>query len=189
MIITRRTALRQLAIISAGAALLPSCLHPHAKPSVSLKNFTITGDQEKLLEELVATLIPTDTTPGARDVSAHIFVLRMVDDCSPKADQEKFMKGMAAFDEASKTASGRSFAEVSPAQQEALLTAIESKKIPGEELGFFYSSAKKLIIQAYTSSQFFLAKVQVYELVPGRFHGCVPIKDHPSVASPLKKIS
>src|ERR1700754_3919787 len=117
MSISRRTAIRQLAILSAGAALLPSCMHPHAKPSVSLKNFTVTGDQEKLLEELVATLIPTDTTPGARDVSAHLFTLRMVDDCSPKTDQKKFMKGLAAFDEASKASSGKPFTEASPAQR------------------------------------------------------------------------
>jgi Gluconate 2-dehydrogenase subunit 3 len=186
MIINRRTALRQLAIISAGAALLPSCLHRHAKPSVSLKNFTITGDQEKLLEELAATLIPTDTTPGARDVSAHLFILRMMDDCSPKTDQEKFMKGLVLFDEASKTASGKSFTEASPAQQEALLSAIESKRLskqPGDELNFFYSTTKKLTILAYSSSPFFLTKVQVYELVPGRFHGCVP------VTAQLKKAS
>ncbi|HEY4285649.1 MAG TPA: gluconate 2-dehydrogenase subunit 3 family protein [Puia sp.] len=175
MSISRRTAIRQLAILSAGAALLPSCLHPHAKPSVSLKNFAVTGDQEKLLEELTATLIPTDSTPGARDVSAHLFVLRMMDDCSPKADQEKFMKGLADFDEACQAASGKSFAEASPAQREALLSAIESKKQPGEDLNFFYSTAKRLTIQAYSSSQFFLTKVQVYELVPGRFHGCVPV--------------
>jgi gluconate 2-dehydrogenase subunit 3-like protein len=173
MSISRRTAIRQLTILSAGAALLPSCLHPHARPSASLKNFTITGDQEKLLEELTATLIPTDTTPGARDVSAHLFVLKMVDDCSPKTDQEKFMKGLASFDEAFRPVSGRTFAEASPAEREVLLTSIESKKIPGEELNFFYSTTKRLTIQAYTSSQFFLTKVQVYELVPGRWHGCV----------------
>ena len=189
MSISRRTAIRRLAILSAGAALLPSCLHPHAKPSVPLKNLTVTGDQEKLLEELAATLIPTDTTPGARDVSAHLFTLRMVDECSPKNDQEKFMKGLAAFDEASKNASGKTFAESSPAQREALLMNIESKKLPGEELKFFYSTTKKLTILAYSSSQFFMTKVQVYELVPGRFHGCVPVaKDRRSIAT-LKKAS
>ncbi|HTI10164.1 MAG TPA: gluconate 2-dehydrogenase subunit 3 family protein [Puia sp.] len=189
MSISRRTAIRQLAIVSAGAAFLPSCLHPHAKPSVSLKYFTVTGDQEKLLEELTATLIPTDSTPGARDVSAHLFTLRMVDDCSPKTDQEKFMKGLTAFDEASKTASGKLFAEASPAQREALLLAIESKKLPGEELNFFYSTAKKLTVLAYSSSQFFLTKVKVYELVPGRFHGCVPVAKERSAGATLKKAS
>lgn len=175
MTINRRTAIRQLALLSAGAALLPSCLHPHAKPSVALKNFTVTGDQEKLLEELTATLIPTDATPGARDISAHLFVLMMLDDCSPKTDQEKFMKGLTSFDEAAKTTTGKYFTVASPDQRKSLLSAIESKKLPGDELNFFYSVTKKLTILAYSSSQFFLTKVQVYELVPGRFHGCVPV--------------
>jgi hypothetical protein len=189
MTINRRTAIRQLAIISAGAALLPSCLHPHAKPSVSLKNFTVTGDQEKMLEELTATLIPTDTTPGAREVSAHLFTLMMIDECSPKTDQEKFMKGLAAFDDASKAASGKSFTDAAPTQREALLSAIELKKLPGEELNFFYSATKKLTILSWTSSPFFLTKVQVYELVPGRFHGCVPVAKDRRSAAQLKKAS
>lgn len=175
MTINRRTALRRLAILSAGAALLPSCLHPHAKPLVALKNFTVTGDQEKLLEELTATLIPTDTTPGAREVSAHVFTLRMVDDCLPKTDREKFVRGLVAFDEAARAESGKSFANTSPAQKEALLSAMEGKKLPGEDLNFFYATTKKLTIVAYSSSPFFLTKVQVYELVPARFHGCVPL--------------
>jgi hypothetical protein len=188
MTINRRTAIRRLAILSAGAALLPSCLHPHAKPPVSLKNFTVTVDQEKLLEELTATLIPTDTTPGARDVSAHLFTLMMLDDCSPKTDQEKFMKGLTAFDEVAKATTGKYFMEASPAQRESLLSAIENKRLPGEELNFFYSTTKKLTILAYSSSQFFLTKVQVYEMVPGRFHGCVPVTERRS-ATAYKKAS
>jgi len=173
MNINRRTALRQIVIVSAGAALLPACLHPRAKSSLLLKNFTVDGDQEKLLEELTATLIPTDDMPGAREVSAHLFTLKMLDDCSPKKDQEKFMKGLSAFDEASRSATGRSFIDATPTQRASLLSAIENKKLPGEELHYFYSTTKKLTILAYSSSQFYLTKVQVYELVPGRFHGCV----------------
>ena len=173
MNMNRRTALRQIVIVSAGAALLPACMHPHAKSSLLLKNFTVDGDQEKLLEELTATLIPTDDTPGAREVSAHLFTLKMLDDCSPKKDREKFMKGLSVFDEASRSATGRSFVDATPAQRESLLSAIENKKLPGDELNYFYSTTKKLTILAYSSSQFYLTKVQVYELVPGRFHGCV----------------
>jgi hypothetical protein len=150
-------------------------LHSPDKPSLPLKNLSVDGDQEKMLAELTATLIPTGGTPGAREVSAHLFTLKMLDDCSGKADQEKFMKGLVAFDQAARAASGKSFADASPAQRESLLSAIESKKLPGEELNFFYSATKKLTILAWSSSQFFLTKVQVYELVPGRFHGCVPV--------------
>ncbi|HEV2478171.1 MAG TPA: hypothetical protein VGS79_00845, partial [Puia sp.] len=61
-----------------------------------------------------------------------------------------------------------------------LLTALETKKFPDQDLIFFYTTTKKLTIQAYTSSQYYLTKIQVYELVPGRWHGCVPVK--PNIA-------
>jgi len=183
MTINRRVAIRRLAILSVGAALLPSCLHHHARPAVTLKNLTVDGDQAKLLEELTATLIPSDDGPGAREISAYLFVLKMVDDCMSKADQSTFMKGLAVFDDAS----GKAFAGASAEQRAALLTLIDGGKgpggkPPGEELSFFYAAVKRLTIQAYTSSQFYLTKVQVYELVPGRFHGCVPVKGQPAAA-------
>jgi hypothetical protein len=176
MTINRRTAFRQLALLSAGAALLPSCFHDQTGKGIQLRNFTVDGDQEQLLEQLTATLIPTTDTPGAKEVSAHLFVLKMLDDCSSADDRARFLKGMQQLDSAAKTASGASFARADPAQRESLLTAIEAGKMPQAELNFFYSTTKKLTILAYSSSQYFLTKVQVYELVPGRWHGCVPIK-------------
>jgi hypothetical protein len=71
---------------------------------------------------------------------------------------------------------GKTFIEASRQQREAALTAIGNNKIPGDELKFFYSTVRKLTIQSYSSSAYFLTKVQVYELVPGRWHGCVPVK-------------
>jgi hypothetical protein len=47
----RRTAIRNVVIISAGAGLLPSCMRDD-KSSVPLKNISVTGSQEKMLAEL-----------------------------------------------------------------------------------------------------------------------------------------
>ena len=33
-----------------------------------------------------------------------------------------------------------------------------------------------MTLQAFTGSQYYLTKVRVYEMAPGRFHGCVPVK-------------
>jgi hypothetical protein len=82
---------------------------------------------------------------------------------------------MKALDDASRKMTGDPFVAATGAQREAILTAIGDKKIPGDELNFFYSTARKLTILSYSSSQYFLTKVQVYELVPGRWHGCVPV--------------
>jgi hypothetical protein len=174
--INRRTAIRQLAFISAGAALLPSCFHEKTGNGISLGHFKTDASQQELLEELTTSLIPTTDTPGAKEVSAHLFVWKMLDDCATPDDQGKFLKGMQQFDAAAKTTGGRPFVRLDTAGREALLAAIEAKKIPDADLNFFYSTTKRLTILAYSSSQYFLTKVQVYELVPGRWHGCVPAK-------------
>jgi hypothetical protein len=174
--INRRTAIRQLALISAGAALLPSCLHEPPGKDLSFKNFKVDSDQQNLLDQLTSTLIPTTETPGAKEVGASLFVWKMLDDCATADDRTKFWRGMQQFDAAAKTSRGRSFVRLESAGRESLLSAIESKKLTDADLNFFYSTTKRLTILAYSSSQYFLTKVQVYQLVPGRWHGCVPVK-------------
>ena len=165
MRIDRRTAFRQLAFISVGAALLPSCLGDRSTPPIVLKNFTVGDDQLRLLEELTSTLIPSGSTPGAKEVSAHLFTLKMLDDCASKDDQQQFLRGLHRFDEARRSSDIGS-----------LLTSIENGKPTDKDLAFFYTTTRKLTILAYSSSKYYLTRVRVYELVPGRFHGCVPVK-------------
>jgi len=167
MIINRRTAIRQLAFLSASAAILPSCLGDRTKPDLVLNHFTVNSAGQRTLDALTATLIPTTDSPGARETGASLFIVKMLDDCSSKSDQDRFFNGLRLLDEASRKMTG--------AQREAILTALGDKKIPGEDLNFFYSTARKLTILSYSSSQYFLTKVQIYELVPGRWHGCVPV--------------
>ncbi|WP_158638369.1 gluconate 2-dehydrogenase subunit 3 family protein [Panacibacter ginsenosidivorans] len=174
----RRTAFKQLLFVSAGAALIPACMQDKNKASVILKNFSITAGQEQLLAELAETIIPKTDTPGAKDISAHLFALKMIDDCSSKEDQDKFLKGLTAFESYSNKQLGKSFTAATATERGKVLTELETQKDKDQkdDAAQFYGTVKKLTVHAYTSSQFYLTKVQVYELVPGRYHGCVPVK-------------
>ncbi len=172
----RRTLLKQMMYVTGGVIFLPSCLHHADKASILLKQISIDGDDEKTMAELCETIIPATDTPGAKDLSAHLFALMMVDDCYKKEDQQKFMKGLKAFNDKSKKDFNKSFVDLSPAEKQSLLDSLEAQKEGKDDLSYFYSTTKKLTIQAYTTSKFYLTKVQVYELVPGRYHGCVPVK-------------
>ena len=183
MLESRRNAIKRLVLISAGAALLPACFHDHPKPAILTKHFQLNDDQQQQLEELTATMIPSGTTPGARDVSAHLFVLKMLDDCFSKDDQDKFLRGLQQLDNASRQTAGAAFLKADATQREALLTALESQKLTDQDLNFFYTRTKRLTSLAYTTSQYYLTKIQVYELVPGRWHGCVPVKTRSNAAS------
>jgi len=172
----RRTVIRNVLFFSAGAVLVPSCVHEEGKSTIPLKNISLSGDQEKLMESLTETIIPKTSTPGANDLSAHLFVLMMVDECQPKDNQQKFMKGMSQFEALAKKQTGNNFAECTAVQKATMLGDIENKKDTPEELAAFYNITKRLTIQSFTSSQYFLTKIQVYEMAPGRYHGCVPVK-------------
>jgi len=172
----RRSSIKTLLLISAGTALLPSCLQEEKKSSIALKNFKINGGDEDLLSELSETIIPKTDTPGAKDVGAHLFALMMIDDCYPPDGQDKFIKGLKEFEEFSKKKINKSFVKSSPAERADILKSIESKKDIPENVAFFYNTTKRLTLQAFTESKYYLTKVQVYELVPGKFYGCVPVK-------------
>ena len=171
---SRRRALKTMIFASAGMALIPACMSDRSKSSLLLKKISISADDEALMAELCETIIPKTNTPGAKDLSAHLFVLTMVDDCRTKEDQDKFIKGLADFKAFCKTNGVQDFTSATAPERKKLLETLLAKKEEESNLMSFIKTTKGLTIQAYTASEYFLTKVQVYELVPGRYHGCVP---------------
>ena len=176
MIVNRRAAIKQFLIVSAGITFLTKCKGEN-KPSIALKNVDITGDDEILLAEVSEAIIPHTDTPGAKDLSAHLFALKMLDDLYKKEDQQKFVSGLKEFGKFSNKKFDKAFAKCSTSEREAILNDLESRKKDDEDdLSFFYTMQKGLIIEAYTTSKVYLTKIHEYKLVPGQYKGCVPVK-------------
>jgi len=171
----RRSAIRCSLAVTAGIFLLPSCLQEKRKSTVALKNLDISEEQESLLADLSEAIIPKTSSPGSKDIASHLFALIMVDDCYDPDRQKKFISGLTQFESITKAKFGSLFAKCTQLQKAELLKAMESKTGISEDALSFYNSMKKLTIQSFTTSQYFLTKVHVYELVPARFHGCVSI--------------
>ena len=178
MNITRRDALRQCFIITVGAALIPSCVQEKRKPLITLKHLDLDGNQQQLITELCETIIPATDTPGAKDTYTHLFVLKMLDDCTPKEEQEQFVKGMKEFEKMTKKKFDLSFGECSVSQRNELVSNLASntnnKEVP-EDVSAFYKTMKKLTVQGYMTSKYYLTNIRVYKLVPGKFYGCIPV--------------
>ena len=182
--INRRVALKQLGLLTAGVALLPGCVKDAPKAaSITLKNIHVNGGQEAVLAEIAETLIPTTDIPGAKAMNAHHFVLRMIDDCQPEETQKDFEKGFAEFEKAVEKKHGKSFDELSAADRKAFLTEIdvaakaEREKDDLSSVSKFYSLVRRYTIQGFTSSEYVLTNVFHYNMIPGKFVGCVPIQD------------
>jgi len=166
MQVSRRTAIKQALLVSAGFALLPSCVRNAPPASVKLKNIEVNGDDEKMLAELTSMILPATDTPGAKEIGAHLFALTMLDDCYDKESRQKWADGMKAFKE-----------QWERKDKEALLGELEKEDAAKSPAAYFYHLTKRLTIQAYTSSEYFLTKVEEWQLVPGRFHGSIPVSE------------
>ncbi|MDP3665823.1 MAG: gluconate 2-dehydrogenase subunit 3 family protein, partial [Sediminibacterium sp.] len=119
--IHRRKLLKQFVFVGAGIAIIPSCLSDKSKSSILLKKINVSGDDEQMLAELCESILPKTTTPGAKDISAHLFVLKMVDDCMSKEDQDTFIGGLTAFNDFSKTITGKYFRDCHSAERAIVL--------------------------------------------------------------------
>lgn len=173
MNITRRVAIRNLLIVTAGVAFLPSCFQE--KTSISLKNLDINADHENILASLTDAIIPKTDTPGAKDIAAHLFTLKMVDDCYGKEEQKNFMLGFEEFNKMVERKYNNSFSKLKPQQQEELLSQLEKGTDIPEAIKSFYSSTKRLTILGYTTSKYYLTEVKNFSLIPGKYEGSVPV--------------
>lgn len=172
----RRVAIQQLLLIWAGVAFLPACLHHSPAVTIPLKSISIDPEEVAMLADLAEIILPKTDTPGARDISAHLFVLKMIDDCATKEQQENYIQGMKAFESFVVKKTGKSFTALDDAQKKAIVAELNQQKPSEKGVGFFYQTTKYLTIEAYTTCEFYLTKIRGYKMLPGKFQGCVPLQ-------------
>jgi hypothetical protein len=167
-------------VLAGAATLLPSCLSPSSsdepKEAYPLKHVALTGRQQQQLALVCDTLLPRTTTPGAHDLGLYLYVLKMLDDCTPAPEQQAFVAGLKQLDGAIRQQQGQAFEASSPAQRLAFLQSLDEQ--PGRhstDLASFYRTARQLTIDGYTNSKYFMTKQVLYELVPGRYDGYFPV--------------
>ena len=170
----RRGAVRTLLYIAGGTLVLPACFRQSGTASIALQNLSVSEADERLLAELVETLFPTTNTPGGKELLLHLFVLKMVDDCHGREDQQAFSSGLSAFSTWSQDKLGGSFTHAAPDEQAALVEAIQTQE--DGVITKFYAIFKRRAIQGYMNSQYVMTNLIKYELVPGRYNGYFPVE-------------
>lgn len=180
----RRTAVKQLLVMTTGALLIPSCVREAKKISIPLDHLKLTTDHETLMASITETLLPTTATPGAKELKLHEFVLRMMDDCYSPDEQKEFQSGLEQFNTFAEKSSDKSFLDMTPEERKNFLTQLEKKrddeasiKVDEKSILQFYGRTKGLAIRGYMNSEPVMTNLTYYKMVPGRFDGCVEIKD------------
>ncbi len=190
----RRDILKQLAILSGGIMLVPSCDFSKNDILQAYDELQITADHKATLQKLCNTIIPGDEKhKGAKELEISDFVLVMINDCYSPDDQQKFTEGLKKLDQYSNEQTRQNFQSMSSDHALELVSHILSHSDPDpensddqvvidfEQIRYCARTTKQLTIQGYMASEYIMKEVMPYELVPGKFHGKVRIDENKKV--------
>jgi gluconate 2-dehydrogenase gamma chain len=122
------------------------------KPAVYRPQF-FTAAEYALVEQLSEMIIPTDTTPGAKEAGVPEFIDFMV--ANDPEVQYSFRMGLAWMNAHAEQKDGKRFMELTAEQQASLLEPLgfKDKTRPGEETGrrFFRMMREYTVTGFYTS--------------------------------------
>ena len=106
-----------------GAALLYSCHQPGETWSY------LKEAEARILDAMLDRIIPGDEDPGAREAGVVYFIDRQL--TGPyRRNQQDYRKGLKKLQATSKAVHGKSFDELSPQDQTAILERLETNDVP-----------------------------------------------------------
>ena len=190
----RRDLLRVLSAATIAPVLPPelSVLLRQAQPSPGYKLRTLTPHQNDTVMAMIDLILPETDTPGAKAARVNEFMDAILTDWATEEERARFLDGLNEVDVQSKALYGKDFVSSTPAQQTALLQAVDDSidwhhgpvaektdnamDIPYVQLkGEFFRSFKHMTIHGYYTSEFGFTQELKLEIIPGGYHGCAPV--------------
>lgn len=124
--VSRREILKRLGMAGAAALALPELSRVLSfRLRVFAQTPVLSPPESATLAAVCARIIPTDENgPGASEARAAAYIDRALGGWLA-ASRADYTAGLAAIDSAAQSAAGRAFVELTPDQQDAVLTTIE----------------------------------------------------------------
>src|SRR3569832_1926625 len=124
----RRDAIGRVALIMGGTLIGAEYLLSGCKPKAAKIEDLFNTDHVAFLNEVADTILPTTSTPGAKDAKVGDFMAVMVRDCYEPADQDIFLKGLDKIDDAANKKFSKKFMDLDATQRSALLTDLDKEQ-------------------------------------------------------------
>ncbi len=190
----RREAIQRTALVLGyaitGPALVGVLNGCKATPELGYQPVFFTEDQARLVSEVAEIILPKTSTPGAKEAGVPGFIDGMLKEVYKKEDQEKFLKGLAEFDDDCKKSFGNSFNECDSDEQKAHFKKHHDEALANTTYngatGWWNSGGggdkpfvlkmKELTLLGFFTSEPGATQVLQYNQVPGPFQGCVPLE-------------
>lgn len=171
----RRLALKQLAWITGGVILIPSCDFTQESVLEAYEKLQVTASHRETLNQVTNTIFPGVKLKKGEEVALPDFVLIMANDCLPESEQEQFLTGLKNFDSFSKKEFGKTFEKMDPTDAaDAYRSTMAMEAEEDSELAStkaFLGITKRYALQGYLTSEYYLTEIMPYKMIPGGFKG------------------
>jgi gluconate 2-dehydrogenase gamma chain len=125
-VVSRREVLKRLGLAGAAVVALPELSRVLSfRPQLFAQTAVLNPGETATLAAVCARIIPSDENgPGAAEARAATYIDRALGGWLA-ASRAEYTTGLASIDAAARTRSGRAFADLPPAEQDALLATLE----------------------------------------------------------------
>jgi hypothetical protein len=191
---TRRQLLRQIAVLLGGTISRPvfvAALDESRQISRAegWRPHTLSLDQDRLVTTIAELILPATDTPGATDAQVNRFIDLLLTDWFDDDDRARFLTGLADLETGSRAEFGRSFLELSVAEQVSLLepldvAGVEARIEAARDVGSFeaenlsfFAMMKEMTLIGYYTSEIGLRQELGYYGFTGTYSGCIPLQE------------
>jgi hypothetical protein len=153
---------------------------------------TLNLHQHATVTAIAELIIPRTDTAGATDVRVPEFIDLIVTEWYDAEERTHFLNGLADVDVRTQALFARDFVDSSPGQQAQILTVLgqqmteeadalqdharQYRDSPPEPNKNFYYMVRGLTLMGYYTSEAGATRELDFEIIPGRFDGCVEIR-------------
>ncbi|MGB9466675.1 MAG: gluconate 2-dehydrogenase subunit 3 family protein [Candidatus Acidiferrum sp.] len=189
----RRDALKFLAAGALAPAAVPElfAFFQAAHPASGYALRTLNPHQNATVVLMSEIIIPETDTPGAKGARVNEFIDVILTEWATEEDRKSFLDGLAGVDKQSNELFSEDLVDASPAQQRALLRALDEavgmgpgrparhgNTVPEWDTqlkGNFFTVFKGITLHGYYTSEVGYSRELGLQIIPGAQHGCVPV--------------
>lgn len=167
--ITRRAWVKGMALATLGTVAF------YDAKSLSALNLNFSIAEDQTLELIMGAIIPESSIPGAISLGVPVFVKTMMKDCYEAKAQQSFKNVMGEIPKFFLNENKKEISAATESEKEQFIFSLEKGK-HGVEAQKTLATLKGLTIQGYMSTEYIMVNHLNYQMAPGFFNGCAPIK-------------
>jgi hypothetical protein len=189
----RRDALKFIAAGALAPAAAPElfAFFQEAHPASGYALRTLNPHQNATVVLMSEMIIPETDTPGAKGARVNEFIDVILTEWATEEDRNHFLDGLASVDKQSNELFSKDLVDASPAQQLALMRALDEtialgpprparhgNTVPDWDTqlkGNFFTVFKGISLHGYYTSEVGFSRELGLQIIPGAHHGCVPV--------------